>query len=764
MEAPSALSHSDSTGLMPPVTSPTAHHPVDQQHRSLAEEGNFSMLNPSLFGSAPLVASPSSYLESDQQHTPASQISEINQPQPENLAIAGNAFPVQTVSQAGDFGSSRMQNAEEITSSVSGHAEKTTTSITVHAQFAHSSEGAAMQTTFSPPSPSSSSHTERYEGYAHQARTPYRPSSVTIPGEWKDKASQLGSTDSQSEEDEDEEAIQPKFRGRQLKFISPDVARRAVDRVFSEALAHMPRRLICTDPADGRLYTADDFTAAFKASPQYSLLLSLLTTEEAVKEKEFIKAAICSFFDYAMFSHRWGAPDDEPLLSHMNGSVYDMRFPPEITKLKGFCHTAWEHGIRWAWSDTCCIDKRSRTEVEETILAMFSWYQNSSVTIVYLSDVEASSPPEMLKRSEWFTRGWTLQELLAPSRVQFYKANWASVAQKPRKQGTYSDHRRIPQINEVLIEATGIAKQDILEFTPGLENVRERLRWVAHRETTKVEDMAYSIMGLFGISIPILYGEKQWAFARLQRELVRLTNDPVLFDWTGQPSKLNTLLAGGPSGFYDPASVHPEHTRVITQEDCQNGKYVLETLQTLMKGLPQERAVINGKMKLPMLLYLVSQIQCEEVEEGVHRYCMKAPGLGAISVCSPDNLDEVDEEDDQEGHAEQEGDGRRQGNRCVYHLGRIVDEHLLATVRVAIENATEGTFPDTGSVHGSRTAPESRLADFVRALRLPFTAYLLLSHRGALGPFRKIQTVERIIVEVSKDTSLMPQVRMVTVC
>ncbi|KIJ65596.1 hypothetical protein HYDPIDRAFT_64148, partial [Hydnomerulius pinastri MD-312] len=235
---------------------------------------------------------------------------------------------------------------------------------------------------------------------------------------------------------------------------------------------------------------------------------------------------------YAMFSHRWGESDEEPLLSNMKGSVYDMHSPPGMTKLKGFCRTAWGQGIRWAWSDTCCIDKRSCTEVEETIVAMFSWYQNSSVTIVYLGDVDDSSP-ETFKNSEWFTRGWTLQELLAPSQVQFYRADWTSVAQGMRKAGKHGDHRRMPQISVLLEEATGIAKKDILDFTPGLENVRERLRWAAHRETTKVEDMAYSLMGLFGISMPVLYGEKQWAFARLQRELMRLTNDPTLLDWAG---------------------------------------------------------------------------------------------------------------------------------------------------------------------------------------------------------------------------------------
>ncbi|KAF9240675.1 hypothetical protein BU15DRAFT_61342 [Melanogaster broomeanus] len=420
-----------------------------------------------------------------------------------------------------------------------------------------------------------------------------------------------------------------------------------------------------------------------------------------------------------MLSHRWGDPDEEPLLSHMNGNVYEMRSPPEITEAEG------------------------------------------------VLSYRMGTGHQVFKTSEWFTRGWTLQELLAPSHVQFYKADWTSITQKPRKHGNYSDHRRIPGIKGLLSEATGIPPRDIVEFTPGLVNIRERLRWAAHRETTKVEDMAYSIMGLFGISLPILYGEKQWAFARLQRELVRLTNDPGLFDWAGPPSKLNTMLAGNPSAFYDPPVVHPEHTSIITREDYQKGEQVLAMLQIPDKG-PSTGARGHqwedetADAPVPSLVRTMRgswKTVC--VDTG-----WKAPGLEAVSVCSPDELDEVGEDDDhreggQGGHDHRHGHGQR--NRYVYHLGRIVDEHLLETVGVPLGNVPGARSSDAGSVYGSRATPEP-LAELIRALRVPFTSYLLLSRPDGHGPVRKMQTMERIITKISEGLCLMPHARMVTLC
>ncbi|KAH7921214.1 hypothetical protein BV22DRAFT_998078, partial [Leucogyrophana mollusca] len=227
--------------------------------------------------------------------------------------------------------------------------------------------------------------------------------------------------------------------------------------------------------------------------------------------------------EYAMLSHRW--EDEEPVYKDIKSDIYSMKEPTGIKKLQSFCRTAEALGYQWAWSDTCCIDKKSSADLEESIASMFLWYRNSAITIVYLSDV-ASSSPNALRRSLWFTRGWTLQELLAPRVVQFYKADWT-----PFIEGQCFDHKSIDSILDILENATGVDRKFILNFNPGVDNARARLRWAYNRKTAKEEDIAYSLMGIFDIQIPVVYGEKAKAFGRLLMEIVGRSGDVTLFDW-----------------------------------------------------------------------------------------------------------------------------------------------------------------------------------------------------------------------------------------
>ncbi|KAI0657608.1 hypothetical protein C8Q70DRAFT_275380 [Cubamyces menziesii] len=198
---------------------------------------------------------------------------------------------------------------------------------------------------------------------------------------------------------------------------------------------------------------------------------------------------------------------------------------PELSeKIKGLCTYAREAGYDLAWADMCCIDKSSSAELSEAINSMFEWYRLANVCYVYLADVPAEDSfsrriHKEFCESRWHTRGWTLQELLAPRRVVFLSRTWSVLGTKLG-------------LAEVLEEITGI---DASVLTGHAElasaSVAQRMSWAAHRETTRVEDRAYSLMGIFGVFMSPVYGEGHNAFLRLQEEIIRTIPDQSIFAW-----------------------------------------------------------------------------------------------------------------------------------------------------------------------------------------------------------------------------------------
>ncbi|KAI5993007.1 hypothetical protein EDD15DRAFT_2141108, partial [Pisolithus albus] len=182
-----------------------------------------------------------------------------------------------------------------------------------------------------------------------------------------------------------------------------------------------------------------------------------------------------------------------------------------------------------AWSDTCCIDKHSSAEVQETIGSMFAWYRQSALTIVYLSDVTDIGS---LGSSEWLRRGWTLQELLAPERVVLYTKTWSLY-----KNITSPNHKMDVVVLEEVEGVTGIERRFLKMFSPGLDDARLRLQWASTRTTTRAEDIAYSLFGIFNVHLPIMYGESsENALGRLLAEIVSQSGDISVLDWVGEPS------------------------------------------------------------------------------------------------------------------------------------------------------------------------------------------------------------------------------------
>jgi hypothetical protein len=219
---------------------------------------------------------------------------------------------------------------------------------------------------------------------------------------------------------------------------------------------------------------------------------------------------------YAILSHTWsrGEVSFQDMQNETASSMagYD--------KIRRCCETASANGLQYAWVDTCCIDKTSSAELSEAINSMFSWYRLAEVCYAYLEDVtDRHFTYPTLWNSRWFKRGWTLQELIAPSNLIFYNNQWKKLGTKDSSMISVS---RITGIDwKVLRDA-----ENIDEFS-----IAQRMSWASGRETTRVEDTAYCLMGLFGINMPMLYGEGDRAFIRLQEEIMKSTNDHTIFAW-----------------------------------------------------------------------------------------------------------------------------------------------------------------------------------------------------------------------------------------
>jgi hypothetical protein len=221
-------------------------------------------------------------------------------------------------------------------------------------------------------------------------------------------------------------------------------------------------------------------------------------------------------YKYATLSHMWG--DDEVAFEDMNNPA-NAENKKRYLKIKRTCERALSQRIRLAWVDTCCIDKSSSAELSESINSMFLWYKLSTICYAWLEDWDGSGH-ESIRQSKWFTRGWTLQELIAPPEVEFLNRDWE-----------FCGNRR--SFGDTISSVTGI-EIHVLQGHRSLSKVPvgRRMSWAASRKTTRTEDRAYSLLGIFDVNMPMLYGEVENAFFRLQEEIVRnLATCLSLFAW-----------------------------------------------------------------------------------------------------------------------------------------------------------------------------------------------------------------------------------------
>jgi hypothetical protein len=312
---------------------------------------------------------------------------------------------------------------------------------------------------------------------------------------------------------------------------------------------------------------------------------------------------------YAILSHTWEV-EEVTFQDLYPTPKADWQNKRGFLKIKHACEQALRDGYEYVWVDTCCINKeyvcyetakwrsiqkhpstadtphRSSAELSEAINSMFRWYQDASICYAYLSDA-SSGDDSSISSSRWFTRGWCLQELIAPDHVHFYDAAWAYIGSRI---SLASKIQEITGVDESILTRGHVDDATSIDMSRrngsgtylytcrycsariwvnvqrilGSLTIAERMRWASKRQTTRLEDIAYSLMGLFDVNIPLLYGEGTKAFSRLQEAILRGSDDHSILAFRAIPPQLSdgwslsgvaphraSVLAPDPAHFQD---------------------------------------------------------------------------------------------------------------------------------------------------------------------------------------------------------------------
>ena len=281
---------------------------------------------------------------------------------------------------------------------------------------------------------------------------------------------------------------------------------------------------------------------------------------------------------YAILSHVWGP--EEVSFKEMKDERDLAESKKGFPKVRDSCAQARRDGFKYIWIDTCCIDKSSSTELSEAINSMYAWYRDSEICYVLLADVYIGPLRGRIWHdfytSRWFTRGWTLQELLVPAHVRFFRGDWKPLGTKL----------------ELIDDISAITKIDLYALAGGdlsRLSVARRMSWVVNRQTTRLEDITYYLLGIFGINMPLLYGEGMKAFIRLQEEIMKITDDQSIFTWrdpTANSYRDDYPEGSNPQGLLAPSPKTFQYSKSISQFHSETPGSAIST--STNKGLKVE--------------------------------------------------------------------------------------------------------------------------------------------------------------------------------
>lgn len=443
------------------------------------------------------------------------------------------------------------------------------------------------------------------------------------------------------------------------KGVKPGETRRIIIEVVEETLSQ-PRPHILINTESGRLCNKEKQTEAFRAHPKYKELI--LSPTSQIGADGGWRRDIWRYFRYSMLSHTWELEaHSEPEFRDLeNRSVDSLPESFSNTKLQTFCRTTREHGYWWAWSDTCCINKAEKEALDVSLRSMYRWYSESSLTIVHLKGVRRQLEvdldtllailDELLEEfvnCRWNKRAWTLQEYFASQVIHFYTEDW-----KPylpidvRCSDTPTNHKHVRAIQRGMELVTGLDAARLSALQPGSGEARQKLRLASTRGATRREDVAYSLLGIFKVTIEAIYGDDEVprALGRLLGALLTRSADVSILAWTGNPSEYNTCLPAEITVYQDSESDHiPDTIEEATLTSSVSA--MLSSLSTaeldsavrlhdrLLDVPPPE--LLHGRLKLPCILFPLPLVTRDPISRS---YTSTVPMLGKVEIKTAEDL------------------------------------------------------------------------------------------------------------------------------
>lgn len=523
-------------------------------------------------------------------------------------------------------------------------------------------------------------------------------------------------------------------------YVSPRETIVATDVIIREILKICP--LVLIDVTTGRLCDGPERTRVFKSESAFKELVSSMSMEI---NHAGILQVVSKYFQYAMLSHVWEGK--EPTFQDVNVVESVWKLDPSLTndKLRKFCELVRDDGYRWAWSDTCCIDKMTSTLLNQSLTSMYKWYEESAATLVLIANMVSPSVPGALTKSIWLTRAWTLQELLSPKVIRFYDREW-----KPYLNDTRSNHKDSPVIMQELADAIRVAPQTIVAFRPSDLGVREKLRLASTRNATVEEDIAYSLIGIFKSDIRPNYGEGDAALGHLLEETVARSGQVAVLAWTGNSSTYNSCLPNRLAVY----SQTPYAPPPITDDEMETriaeirGTLVQQEVMIVydrVTRLPPARFA-NRRLHLPCIVFFVRRLERQpsatgSIQEHV-TYRARVSGLGDVEIKTKDWLPLMEPR-----------------KLLLVHpwIRDILDQTYPLSAwgdDMDMDSDSESDVDMVASASQTNVAPSVPLDNHTRALgllvrlRQPFSA-LLLERKGH-QEFKRVAAEHEIIVQVRK--------------
>ena len=470
-----------------------------------------------------------------------------------------------------------------------------------------------------------------------------------------------------------------------------------------------------------------------EVDPTYRDLLSSI----GERGHDRFRRGVQTFFEYVMFSHKWDEIYEEPSFYDVLGkSIYnDLDRSPTNDKLRKFCETVRETGHRWAWSDTCCINRSDPAVLNRAIVSMYRWYKESTLTLALLSGIIPPSEPGDLRDSIWMTRAWTLQELLAPRAIRFYDSKWNLYLND-----SHHNHRDSPVINKELASAVSVDSKTLSAFHPDDLGVREKLRLASTRTAKREEDIAYSLFGIFASDLQPNYGEAKDALGRLLEEIVHRSGDVTVLAWIGTSSGFNSCLPAE-------ITVYKEPPKMVSTSDANKLKTRVVQLQCL---LPRREAAVaiysqimnlpkasfaNRCLHLPCIIFTVDRLTLVTDGPQWRVYRATAATIGDVTITTADTL------------PLREPHGLLLVHPWIHDLLHLPGE--ITPDRGANDNADPSLLYDVASL---ALDDHTRALGLIARLELKFCALLLQQH--PYHGYKRVAADREIVVQLRRDSSL----------